>query len=332
MGSNVIYLIGLFAVVFSFYIRRGGQPLNDHGRIAGSKTIKEGTDAVSTSPNTTLPIRKPSVNSTRRHWCPKAHCRQQRLCDTCSRRFLIVIAQGRSASTSLIEMLDLLPNVRMGGENDRLITRFYEVKLALDKTPYNWDNRGSAWKHNPVEPEDWVCAGQTLMETIYPPKKGESDDNVILGFKTIRFAVSENVYFNVTRNVDIYKTMFPCARFLFNIRSDVSALASSRQKAFSGGDVEALENNSKREILMLQQAANLFGEQAFVLDSSKWTKNITRLNDAVSWLGFHDTCHFDSLLEFNTAGSYGYTASKSHLDGRDPRCRFVGHESKFHNR
>jgi len=51
-------------------------------------------------------------------WCPNAICPNSDLCHPCRRRFLILIATGRSASTTLTYMLNSLPGIRMSGENN----------------------------------------------------------------------------------------------------------------------------------------------------------------------------------------------------------------------
>jgi hypothetical protein len=271
------------------------------------------------------PVKTAFKNNTA--WCPTAQCDhgtdhtnrhdKRPSCDTCYRRFLIILAQGRSASTTLVEMLDLLPNVRMGGENNNILIRFKEMHELLEQSPYGYvglESNQGAWKHNPVNPYDWVCLGQSLVETIYPPPPdnfdvAEVDDtDTIVGFKTIRFAMEGERVYNVSDHVDYFRALFPCARFLINIRSDAAAIASSRQQHFTSYNKRksSLELLAKKEADMLREAAALFGNQtAMVLDSSQWTKNISLLNQAVSWLGFDEDCHFtncwNSILTLATS-------------------------------
>jgi hypothetical protein len=280
-------------------------------------------------------------------WCPTAQCNhgdsltrhEKRPCDTCARRFLIILAQARSASTTLVEMLDLLPNVRIGGENNNILIRFKEMHEVLEKSPYGvWKSHEGAWKHNPANPDDWVCLGQSLVETVYPPPPQPfvdhdhadvaDDTNTIIGFKTIRFAMEGKRVYNITDHVQYFRTLFPCARFLINIRSDAAAIASSRQHVFKADKDKkrsALELVAKREADMLREAVELFGNQtAMLLDSSHWTKDISLLNQAVSWLGFDEDCHFHELLEFNT--QYGYLPTKPELahPAANAMCRYIG--------
>jgi hypothetical protein len=278
-------------------------------------------------------------------WCPMAQCHhgnghtnqhdKRPSCDTCSRRFLVILAQGRSASTTLVEMLDLLPNVRMGGENNNILIRFKEMHEQLEQSPYgNWTTNQGAWKHNPVNPDDWVCLGQSLVETIYPPPPdhvdvAENDDtDTILGFKTIRFALEGERVYNITDHVDYFRALFPCARFLINIWSDAAAVASSRKrhlKSYTNKTRNTLKRVAKEEANMLREAAAFFGNQtAMLLDGSQWTKNISLLNQAVSWLGFADDCHFHELLEFNTHRGYRHDKSALAHPAANAKCRYIG--------
>ena len=55
-----------------------------------------------------------SFNHTNLHqnsWCPRATCNNSPMCQPCKKRFLFIIATGRSGSTSLLSMLNYLPGV-----------------------------------------------------------------------------------------------------------------------------------------------------------------------------------------------------------------------------
>jgi len=62
---------------------------------------------------TTLKAFEP-FNSTSPHeesWCPSATCNNSPLCQPCMKRFLFILATGRSGSTTLLSMLNHLPCV-----------------------------------------------------------------------------------------------------------------------------------------------------------------------------------------------------------------------------
>ena len=66
----------------------------------------------------------------------------------------------------------------------------------------------------------------------------------------------------------------------------------------------------------MRNFVNILGkDQAILTDMVEWTQDVSKLNEVVSWLGFHESCHFQKLLEFNTHGySNGNTEVTPHPD------------------
>ena len=268
---------------------------------------------------------KPTLKENR-DWCPQASCNSTDVCHPCSRRFLLVLATGRSASTTLKNMLRNLPGVRMAGENDNALRKIKDMITALQ--PYIDDHRLtnlSSWQHNPIPSQAFACVAQQVVETIVPPLLDEAghvledDSSTVLGFKTIRFLQY------ATREhdepfVNFVKNMFPCSKIVVNIRSDTNAQVKSRVVAFN----EVEENARKRldeENDRLRTVAKLFGDMAIFIDSSKWTKDANEFNKVVDWLGFHESCRFKELLHFNANQSSAILGS-SHFE-LSPSCKYV---------
>jgi hypothetical protein len=281
------------------------------------------------------------TTTTHPDWCPVAKCQNSEICQPCRRRFLIVIASGRSASTTLMWMLNSLPNVRLSGENQDLIKRMREMVDATRKYIKQAPPASSgdaAWYHNPLVTGSFACAVQPMMEVINPPNltnnfNKSNEQNMILGFKTVRFHDRKSPWGNTVipkeelpAHIEFIKEVFPCARIIVNLRSNTKDQASSGNKAFPGvrKNITQVAAGYEFQNEKLRYIAELFGEdQAVLLDSSVWTKNISVLNQAVAWLGFDKSCFFKQLLEFNT-GKYGYGHGKQKLKKIDPKCRYVG--------
>ena len=279
-------------------------------------------------PTIMLPKEHPSFAPSA--WCPDAVCENSALCHPCQRRFLIIIATGRSASTTLTYMMDSLPGVRMSGENNDTLGALRSMIDNIQKDPHflrqqrNPLNKG-AWGHYRVPDGAFACVAQKMVETITPPLLDQNDEfikddsDTIVGFKTIRFLKERGNAKSDKEIVDYVKESFPCARILVNIRSDEEEQRASYSKihAFRKDGVSISRMNNR-----LIRVANMFGNQAMLLDSSEWTKNITSLNKVVTWLGFHPNCQFENLLEFNTEGR-GYKHGQTELN-MNPKCRYVG--------
>ena len=281
------------------------------------------------------------------------------LCYPCQRRWLILICSGRSASTTLTEMMDLLPNVRMGGENENFIVHIDQLLETLrgKGTVFTKSVPRGAWRHQRIPHESWSCAAQTLLETIIPPKlapdgvhRMESDERTILGFKTIRLfkedimdieaEEEESIVVRtgpssrhlaeadswtppasyIEEKANLLKSFFPCARFVGNIRSNETAQLKSRKVLRGYGNDEIYLPRERAAIQALIE--ELGPERGMLMDSSRWADDIEELNKLVDWLGFSKECHFQELLEFNTKLTEEGAKRKQQLDV-DPRCRYL---------
>jgi hypothetical protein len=318
--------------------------------VAATSTAKWGTTAATQN----VPV------STDRFWCPSAVCHNSALCRPCDRRFLILICTGRSASTTLMNMMDSLPGIRVSGENNNVLMRLHEL-IVEDTLEFPGFKSGhkkpdSPWHHNPIVKGSHACVAQTMIQVINPPPvimetttsirtststsdtaatrtrtttETIADDGdgmtTILGFKTIRFT---NDGVNLTAAVEFVKESLPCARILINIRANTTAQVLSRKKSFSKElKVKNLERQVEQQNRDMRQVANLFGpDRAMLLDSSTWTQDISHLNAAVRWLGFSKGCFFDELLQLNTAGRGYSRTGKSNLEAPSPNCRYLGEE------
>jgi hypothetical protein len=273
-------------------------------------------------------VPKEALHDDQQHtsWCPEAICHNSDICHPCQRRFLILIATGRSASTTLTYMLNALPGIRMSGENNDTLKAIRNMieNIRTMEAFVGRANQTAAWGHNPVPKGAFGCVAQKMIETINPPPVDENgnvlddDSDTIVGFKTIRFlrGLGED---DTEAMVQWVKNHFPCARVIVNIRSNVEQQAKS-QKVLGKNvrqDAEQLRHTNDR----MNQVAQFFGEQAFLLDSSVWLNDTSHLNQAVRWLGFHESCFFQELLELNT--NYFRHGNKTNLQV-NPKCHFVG--------
>ena len=268
------------------------------------------------------------------NWCPKATCNNSPACQPCRQRFLIVIATGRSGSTTLTNMLDLLPNVRMAGENNAQLRYGLEAMQNLEETHEfglkHTDGVVGAWKHHPIPKQSIACPIQKMYEAINPPpmadlmsreyndnlnanvnrngngKGGEND--LILGFKTVRFHgvefLSEEGTGDLLPAAKFMLENFPCARFVINIRGDVEKQVESWEAAF-GTPMDGDE--VRRYNRWLVDVASYMGQdKARLVDMTEWIEKdsgVEVLNDLIEWLGFVD-CRYESLLHSNKDG-YG---------------------------
>jgi hypothetical protein len=234
-------------------------------------------------------------------------------------------------------MIDSLPGVRMTGENNDLLKRTMGVVKSTVDDP-SWQSGGGyrgPWGHNPIPDQSLACPVQQMILSLNPPPVTQNGDppvpaneDLFLGFKTIRFHLDLHSHEKQKIAVAKVKEFLPCARILINHRSDIHSQAESRKNAFGyehDKTIDTIEHEMEQENMRLLNIAEWFGpERSFVLDSSKWTKNVTALNEAVHWLGFSKACWFPYLLEFNTEtyANGGHTTLTMPID-----CRYIGNDA-----
>ena len=234
-----------------------------------------------------------------------------------------------------MNLLDLLPGVRMAGENKgQLLNDFHSFYNLHDSIELEFEAKEEvegAWKHFPIPAQSLSCPIQGMYEAINPPPelnlnyRGSYDDGEnILGFKTVRLhqaLTAQNSTEDFVKWNEFFSENFPCARFVFNIRGDIEKQVQSWLLAFG----TQLDGNIIREYnnKLSQLAAVLGPERARVIDMSEWSKKdgsgLPVLNDLVQWLGYRN-CLFKSLIHSNKDG-YGKDETKLSL-GKN--CRLYG--------
>jgi len=258
------------------------------------------------------------------HWCPKATCNNSPMCEPCKRKFLIVIATGRSGSTTLTNMIDLLPGVRMAGENNGHLAYGLDAMKNLKSTEsFRLESKREvvgAWRHNPIPKQSMACPIQNIFENMNPPpekimnlRNGFDDTDEIIGFKTVQFHNAEDFGPSHVESTDFLIETFPCAKFVINIRGDIEAQRASWLKAFGTEmDGEAIREYNRR---LENVAAHLGQDRARLIDMSEWSRRdgsgLYVLNELIEWLGF-EGCNYPSLMHSNKDG-YGIDTKKYFL-------------------
>ena len=74
---------------------------------------------------------------------------------------------------------------------------------------------------------------------------------------------------------------------------------------------EMEESLSKANSFLKQFAGSLGQDMARLIDMTKWTTDVSILNDLLDWLGYED-CHYQSILHENHDG-YDLDQTDPHL-------------------
>ncbi|KAG7362006.1 hypothetical protein IV203_025672 [Nitzschia inconspicua] len=309
-GSSFFQFLLLAAIVIvGNYWNFVGSIGNDVANKVTSKEYpRDATVQSTTNTTTTIAANRqdaPFIDYGNSNWCPNSICNNSPLCYPCKRRFLIIFASGRSASTTLNWMLDSLPGVRMSGENNGLLwTQFHFFQNTFcERNFIEGTNLKAAFGRNKIPNGALSCILQNSIEIITPPKLPiasiEKEESTIIGFKTIRAHTAKNRN-EMEAFVKFLKEHLPCTRYLINYRSDTVAHLKSLKEAFKweGNNVKTKVERENQNLKLMYEL--LGPDLSYMLDSSEWTKDVRILNKALDWLGFGQGCHFPSLLEFNT--------------------------------
>lgn len=284
-----------------------------------------------------------AFNNTNPHdaWCPYAKCRNSPSCAPCNRKYLFIVANGRSGSTTLLKMLNLLPGIRLSGENNGVLLVASQLESVLRDGNRNilsqhTDITEGAWMHNGIAPGAIACPIQHILNAINPPPHRvqrrvnitgsqsleEYDRSTILGMKTIRIGDSPTDW-SAHRTAEFFKRNFPCSRIIVNVRSEVKRQVISRVRSKWG-------NNTAKEHEQQVRASQAFlrdlhwklgQKRSMLMDMKLWKNDVSLVNSMVEWLGF-EGCEFQKLLRENRNGIHGYKPDKKTDTGLDyDKCK-----------
>lgn len=207
--------------------------------------------------------------------------------DGCELNWLFQISTGRSGSTSLMNMLNQLPNVYIAGENGGIMNKLYDLHTLSIRTGYSESKTKGAWWHHRIN----RFTLQRNMRTYVESAIGIDSYNYSwVGFKEIRH--------KDTDVLDFMMTLFPCSKFIVNIRQDV---ASQSKSAWYGSN----KNNISEKLLHTNEKlikwCKMNPERVFTISLEEFT--LENLNRLASWLGFPN-CKYFRISHSNKHSGY----------------------------
>ena len=238
-------------------------------------------------------------------WCPNAKCINTGPCVTCKNKYLFVVATGRSGSTTTMAMLNLLPGVRISGENNDVMYRYSKLVDDLNAVPnfkVGSNVKDGCWWHEHIDTSSFACPAQELLKTINPPsldvQMTGNDDTIITGFKEIRWLQHEEFEGDISKFIDTYHNLFPCSRFIISIRNNVEEQAKSAfygegEKSYS----ETVDYLQHLNDIHVELYSKLGADKAFLLDMNEWSapNGAGKFDELAEWLGFKN-CQYPSEI------------------------------------
>ena len=142
-------------------------------------------------------------------------------CNLCTHTpyLFIVSVGGRTGSTTILNMLNAHPNIKLAGENNGQMTK--TVQMWSEAAGSNYANDGaSAFERGKFQPMDMLCSLVSYWNlSMTPFIEGPSPRMLVRGFKEIRWT-------NMT--IAMLDVLFPCNRKIFSVRLNESAQAESK--------------------------------------------------------------------------------------------------------
>jgi hypothetical protein len=217
-------------------------------------------------------------------------------CNLCSNNFTIVLATGRSGSTSMVGMLNQLPRYDIGGEQhgqliglQQMYNDFSTTRLYSSVT-----KKGGAWYSRKMSKMQFLCWAQSFF-LVQSGSKERFDIGDVHGFKEIRY--------NTTEQLDFLNHIFPCAKYIINYRIDLEAQTHSAFRA--DNSVSELDQFNK----VLLKFAHKHRHRSFIFPLEFYS-NESHWNQLFRFLD-RPQCKVISVVHSNANGSLAVDNSKT---------------------
>ena len=197
---------------------------------------------------------------------------------------LFVWGTGRSGSTTILQMLNLLPCISLSGENGDFMQRMQ----SLSNVTQQLDGRTGAWL-NHVDHNLLIRAQEQWIQSM------TSEHLYFWGFKEIR----------TNPDIPIINRIAPSAKHIINYRQNITAQLGSQfhQKSTKTELVHRLE----------WTRASLRGKDTFDLPLEEFTTS--KFNSLLQWLNIN--CTYKFVLHMNNGG---YSEDRRDALSRPCKC------------
>ena len=214
-------------------------------------------------------------------------------CNLCQRQFIFIIAEGRSGSTTLLHMVNHLPDVELTGEHYGILKDVNEIFKKLTLQMPHSDNFDSFY-HKNLNVKRFKCWAQDLIWEL--ADFGTSNQNTttnmtIRGFKEIRYADAEVFKF--------INDLFPCAKYIFNYRSNAEADKVTSKKMW--------DRNTSFFLVNTEETLDLIDDSRKFIFTLEEYSELEKWNALSKFLGRN--CTFHKVLHDNA--NYGYRVDKN---------------------
>ena len=220
-------------------------------------------------------------------------------CDLCEKPWLFVVSVGgRTGSTTVLDMLDAHPHIRLAGENNGQMVS--AAQLWAEATASDYDSSPVTNARGAIQPADLLCSMQAWFETSTTPTLATAPGaSVIRGCKDITWTPE------ALRMID---RLFPCNRKIFSVRSNGTAHALSQAHAFDRVGAFAVKAQAEQalEPQLMRLATQMHADdvrsgrpwRSYWMDLPDTGFETAQFNNLLGWLG-ETGCQFDGVVHAN---------------------------------
>ncbi len=211
-------------------------------------------------------------------------------CNLCAYNVTIILATGRSGSTTMLGMINQLPNYDIGGEHRGQFNALFNMYQMLEIS-YNFSSKsigyGSAYYNRPQSKSQFFCWIQSWF-VQNSGWKAKYDPRDVHGFKEFRY--------NQTEVLEFLYQVFPCAKYIINIRHDV--VAQHQSKFLQKKDIVELELRKK----VLLSFAKSHPKNCYVMAMEEFS-DLQNWNTLFKWLD-RGSCHAQDVIKSHWNQTY----------------------------
>lgn len=189
--------------------------------------------------------------------------------------------------------------IYISGENDGVVNTL----LALWKNRSNQAKMSTsdAWAHTHVDNQGLLCTMQLYAKQILGEYNISSTQ--IIGFKEIRHG-------NIAQ-LEFFRLLFPCARFIINTRRDLSAQSKSGQYKRHRQSLTILKNETMNILKWASTVRNK--KRLFLLQTEMFT--VAKFNELLRWVGVRN-CQYTGVHHSHAKSSFRPDNRDDVLDGK----------------
>lgn len=157
--------------------------------------------------------------------------------------YILICGTGRSGSTTLLRILNTIPDTNICGENNSAIRKLLEFYEAISYKSINNNNYDDLIKNN-EKPCWYNCFDYNvilrLLKHLINSFLNKKNDPKIktIGFKEIRYGYDIHL-------VSLFKKLFPNTKVLINIRKDIFQQSKSAWWGENSNSLNELQNINK---------------------------------------------------------------------------------------